>query len=73
MTAYQREKVQTIHTCNGPLSCVYICESLCRGTNGCSQALGRLGGTERVYSACQQENERKEKKRKENSPSKKKT
>ena len=79
MTAYQREKVQTIHTCGGPLWCVYICKSLCHKQAAekaaCSRVGGRLGGTELVHLVCQQGNERKKEKgeKKENSPSKKNT
>ena len=57
--------------------CLHLRESVQRHKRAaekvlCSRALGRLGGTERVYSARQQE-ESKEKKKKENSPSEEKT
>ena len=60
------------------LVCLHLRESVQRHKRAaekvlCSRVLGRLGGTERVYSARQQEKESKEKKKKENSPSEEKT
>lgn len=84
MTAYQREKVQTIHTCGGPLWCVYICSSLCRVTNRLPRKRrvhvwwGGLG-EQSLYTWCVNRGMRAKRKRKggekrkENSPSKKNT
>lgn len=70
MTAYQREKVQAIHTCGGPLWCVYICDVWVESHTGCREiAICVHGGRgAELYTWCVnrgiRKSKRKEKERK---------